>query len=167
MAAKLLKQPTDEGGWPELGSGRTTDPGPNAMNRESQIRSAAVVLALLTVAAVVFAGYNFQKDSDFQKPDDGAWWKESSGKLVADRVEPYGPAAKGGIKSGDQLLSVNGLEVKSTAGLERQLYRTGVWSKATYSLMRQNVALDSQVILVPAERSLNDWLRLIALIYLG
>jgi PAS domain S-box-containing protein len=53
------------------------------------------------------------------------------------------------------------------SGLERQLYRTGVWSKTAYSLLRQSVALDSSVILVPAERSLNNWLRLIALIYLG
>ena len=53
------------------------------------------------------------------------------------------------------------------SGLERQLYRNGVWSKAAYSLLRQSVPLDSSVILVPAERSLNNWLRLIALIYLG
>ncbi len=33
--------------------------------------------------------------------------------------------------------------------------------------MRQSVTLDSSVILVPADRSLNNWLRLIALIYLG
>ena len=34
-------------------------------------------------------------------------------------------------------------------------------------MLRQSVPLDSSVILVPAERSLNNWLRLIALIYLG
>src|SRR6202043_2300816 len=49
----------------------------------------------------------------------------------------------------------------------RQLYNTGVWSKATYSLIRQSVTLDSNVILAPADRSLNFSLRLIALIYLG
>ena len=57
---------------------------------------------------------------------------------------------------------------KGTPGLVRQLYRTGVWAKATYSLdpcIRST--LDSNVILVPADRSLNNWLRLIALIYLG
>src|SRR5947199_6238164 len=49
----------------------------------------------------------------------------------------------------------------------RQLYRVGTWSKATYSLLRQSVPLDTTVILIPADRSLNSWLRLIALIYLG
>src|SRR2546423_10346661 len=53
------------------------------------------------------------------------------------------------------------------SGRERQLSRNGVWSKAVYSLQRQSIALDSSVILVPAERSLNTLLRLIALIYLS
>ena len=92
---------------------------------------------------------------------------EHDGRLTADRVDPSGPGARSGIKTGDQLVSINGQEVQNISGLERQLYRNGVWSKAAYSLVRQSVALDSSVILIPAERSLNNWLRLIALIYLG
>jgi PAS domain S-box-containing protein len=137
------------------------------MNRESQARFVAVLLFLLTVAAVVFAGFNFQKERDSAVPDDGVWWVEHNGRLVADRVDPAGPGAKAGIKAGDQLFSINGQEIKSTPGLVRQLYNTGVWSKATYSLVRRSVTLDSSVILVPADRSLNNSLRLIALIYLG
>src|SRR5882672_7810941 len=140
---------------------------PKPMNRESQVRSVAVLLFLLTVAAVVFAGFNFNSEWKFLVPDDGVWWVEHGGRLTADRVDPSGPGAKGGIKLGDQLVSINGQEVQSMSGLERQLYRNGVWSKAAYSLLRQSVPLDSSVILVPAERSLNNWLRLIALIYLG
>jgi PAS domain S-box-containing protein len=137
------------------------------MNRESQVRSVAVLLFLLTVAAVVFAAFNFNSEWKFLVPDDGVWWVEHGGRLTADRVEPTGPGAKSGIKPGDELVSINGQEVRNMSGLERQLYRNGVWSKAAYSLLRQSVALDSSVILVPAERSLNNWLRLIALIYLG
>jgi PAS domain S-box-containing protein len=137
------------------------------MNRESQVRSVAVLLFLLTVAAVVFAGFNFNAEWKFLVPDDGVWWVEHGGRLTADRVERTGPGAKSGIKPGDELVSINGQEVRNMSGLERQLYRNGVWSKAAYSLLRQSVALDSSVILVPAERSLNNWLRLIALIYLG
>ncbi len=140
---------------------------PKAMNRESQVRSVAVLLFLLTVAAVVFAGFNFNAEWKFMVPNDGVWWVEHDGKLTADRVEPSGPGAKGGIKPGDQLISINGQDVKNMSGLERQLYRNGIWSKAAYSLLRQSVPLDSSVILVPAERSLNNLLRLIALIYLG
>jgi len=137
------------------------------MNRESQVRSVAVLLFVLTVAAAIFAAFNFRKESEFSGPDDGISWIEDSGRLMADRVEPNGPGAKGGIKPGDRLTSVNGQEVRDTAGLERQLYRTGAWSKATYSVIRQSVPVDSSVILVPADRWPNNWLRLIALIYLG
>src|SRR5712692_1106331 len=140
---------------------------PKLMNRESQVRSVAVLLFLMTVAAVVFAAFNFNSEWKFLVPDDGVWWVEHGGRLTADRVEPSGPGAKSGIKAGDQLVSINGQEVQNMSGLERQLYRNGVWSKAAYSLLRQSVPLDSSVILVPAERSLNNWLRLIALIYLG
>src|SRR5579863_2390332 len=142
-------------------------PVPKPMNRESQARFVAILLFLLTVAAVVFAGFNFQKERESAVPDDGVWWVEHNGRLVADRVDPNGPGAKAGIKRGDQLVSVNGQEIKSTPGLVRQLYNTGVWSKATYSLIRQSVPLDSNVILAPVDRSLNISLRLIALIYLG
>src|SRR5580698_10439913 len=137
------------------------------MNRESQVRFIAVLLFVLTVAAVVFAGFNFKKEREYAVPDDGVWWREQSGHLIADRVDANGPGSRAGIKPGDQLVSVNGEDISNTPGLVRQLYRTGVWSKASYSLTRDSVTLDSSVILVPADRSLNDWLRLIALIYLG
>ncbi len=167
MAAKLLVD--DRRGLvpaplqPPGGSG----PLPKPMNRESRARFVAVVLFLLTVAAVVFAGFNFQAEQKFAVPYDGVWWVEHGGHLVAERVEPNGPGVKAGVKPGDQLVSINGQDLRSMPGLERELYRAGVWSKATYSLVRQGVPLDSSVILVPAERSLNNWLRLIALIYLG
>jgi two-component system, NtrC family, sensor kinase len=191
MAAKLLIQPepgTNLRDADRHNDGRHTDdlrdhdlPGgnlrptshpaggspPKAMNRESQVRSVAVLLFLLTVAAVVFAGFNFNAEWKFLVPDDGVWWVEQAGHLTADRVESSGPGAKSGIKPGDQLVSINGQEVQNMSGLERELYRNGVWSKTPYSLLRQSVPIDSSVILVPAERSLNNWLRLIALIYLG
>ena len=171
MAAKLLIDPQPGIELPEgalrPASHPTGGSPPKAMNRESQVRSVAVLLFLLTVAAVVFAGFNLNSEWKFLVPDDGVWWVEQGGHLTADRVDPNGPGARSGIKPGDQLVSIDGQEVKTMPGVERQLYRTGIWSKAEYSLLRQSVPLDSSVILVPAERSLNNWLRLIALIYLG
>src|SRR5579863_5323476 len=142
-------------------------PGGKPMNRESQARFVAVLLFLLTVAAVLYAGFNFQTERKVTAPDDGVEWVEHDGRLVADSVQAEGPGAKAGIKPGDQLVSVDGQNVDNTAGLERQLYRTGIYSKAAYSLVRDTVPLDSTVILIPADRSLNNWLRLIAVIYLG
>jgi two-component system NtrC family sensor kinase len=167
MAAKLLIDDR-RGLVPKLdrppgGSG----PVPKPMNRESQSRFVAIVLFLLTVAAGIFAGFNFQAERKVTAPDDGILWAETGGRLVAEHIQPGGSGAKAGVKVGDELVAVNGQEIKDTAGLERQLYRTGIWSKATYTLVRHSVSLDSQVILIPADRSLYNSLRLIALIYLG
>jgi len=137
------------------------------MNREFQARFTVIVIGLLTVAAVVFAGFNYKLEHQSAIPDDGVWWLERGGQVVADRLDPNGPAALAGVRSGDSLTSINNHPVSSSASIERQLYDSGVYSKATYSLLRGAVPLDVQVVLVPAERSMNDWLRLIALIYLG
>jgi len=141
-----------------------------SMNRDFQIRFTAGLLILVTTAAVVLAWINFQKEAEFQIPSDGVWWMEEAGNdggLVANRVEPNGPGDKAGIRAGDRLTAINQHDVKDTSARIRQVYRVGAWSKATYSLVRQSVPLDTTVILIPAERSLNFWLRFIALIYLG
>src|SRR5271167_2675201 len=101
VAAKLLNENRWEVSSPPprapLGSG----PVPKPMNRESQARFVAVLLFLLTVAAVIFAGLNFQKERESTAPDDGVLWIERGGHLVADWLEPDGPGAYGGIKPDD------------------------------------------------------------------
>ena len=57
------------------------------MNREFQTRLTASILVLLTVAAVVFAGYNYKVERSFAIPDDGVWWLERKGQLVADKLD--------------------------------------------------------------------------------
>ena len=137
------------------------------MNKDLQIRFTAILLTLLTAAGMVLAWINFQKEREFQVPYDGAWWVERGGELVAEQVQPAGPAERAGVKTGDQLSAVDQHNVHSTAALMRELYRVGPWSKATYSLVRGSVSVDVTVIPAPAERSQYQWLRLIGLIYLG
>jgi PAS domain S-box-containing protein len=137
------------------------------MNRELQNRFTAGLLILATVAACTFAWINFQKEHEIQVPHDGVWWVERDGHVYARQVESDSPAARAGLKAGDQLTGIGGHPVTTTADVERQLYRIGVWSKATYAVERQSVPVDLSIVLAPAERSLFDWLRLIALIYLG
>ncbi len=136
------------------------------MNRDLQTRFFAIFLALLSVAAIVLACINFQKDREYSSPYDGVWWVEEGGHLRAQRVVVDGPGQKAGIKPGDLLLAVQNHNVTDVGALEHQIYGVGVWSKATYSLVRQGVPLEAPVILAPADRSLYTELRLIALVYL-
>src|SRR5215510_4078074 len=149
------------------------------MRKDLQLRFSAVVLAFITLTAVIFAGINFLKEGQYPVPFDGAWWTESGDGLKADHLTPDGPAEKAGIKPGDQLLAIDDhpiTNLKDTQGhisrialvtLEVQKHRSGVWSKVTYKLNRGGVQIETPVILVPADKSLNQGLRLIALIYLG
>ena len=137
------------------------------MVRDLQTRFFALFLALLSVAAIVFAWINFQKEREVVTPYDGVWWVEDGSHLRAERVDAEGPGQKAGIKPGDQLVAVDGRDVTNVGSVERQLYRIGVWSKADYSLIRQGVPVEAPLILAPADRSFYGGLRLIALVYLG
>lgn len=149
------------------------------MRKDFQIRFAALFLAVLTLAAVVFAAINYWKEGQFPVPDDGAWWIESGDGLKAERLTPGGPAEKAGIKVGDHLLAVDDLPITTVrdaqhgvvknafAQLQRQLGRNGVWSHPTYKVDRGGFKVETDVYLIPADKSLFQGLRLIALIYLG
>jgi two-component system NtrC family sensor kinase len=132
-------------------------------------RLQATLLALATVGLVLLAVLNFRQESKFQQPDDGVWWAEAHGGLVATKVLPDSPALKSGIQKGDLLTAVNDLPVTKIADFERALYRTGAYGKADYSISRDGIALDTPVVVYPeaADRSSYEGLRMIALIYLG
>ncbi len=142
------------------------------MRKDSLIRFSAVTLALATAALVAFATINWQKESQSSTPYDGVWWKEDSNGLVAKGLTPDGPGEKAGIKIGDRLLQINSQpkdqSIHNIIEFENLLYRTGVYSRATYLLDRQGVTLEIMpVIPVPADNSMKVGQRLIALIYLG
>src|SRR5215831_2488737 len=113
-----------------------TQPFPSAMNREFQTRFIAGFLFLWTTIAIILAWINFRKESQFVPPYDGVWWLERNGNLIADRVDSNGPGARAGVKPGDRLLSVDGRPVSTAAAVNSQLYHDGVWTKATYGLLR-------------------------------
>ena len=132
-------------------------------------RLQATLLALATVGLVLLAVLNFRQERQFQQPDDGVWWAEAPGGLVATKVLPDSPARKAGIKKGDLLTAINEVAVSRVSDFERELYRTGAYGKANYSITHDGVALDTPVVVYPeaADRSSYEGLRIIALIYLG
>jgi PAS domain S-box-containing protein len=137
------------------------------VRKELQVRTTSVLLGLFTVAAIIFAWLNFQQERRLAIPNDGIWWVEKSGHLRAERVHSQGPGERAGVKPNDELVSVNDTPVEKTADLVRQLYRKGVYADVKYELRRNGVPLEVQVVLVPADTSLNVGLRLIALTYLS
>ncbi|HET8891854.1 MAG TPA: ATP-binding protein [Candidatus Angelobacter sp.] len=169
MASQLLKsRPAPLGVTTRLETGRF---GNQRMRKDSIVRFTTIILALLTLATFVFAYINWQKEAQFVTSTDGVWWKEQAGFLVAKGVAPNGPGEKAGIKVGDRLLRINNLPkdqtIKSNAEKEHYLDRSGVYSRATYLLDRQGVSIEvTSVIPVPADNSMKQGLRLIALIYL-
>ena len=66
------------------------------MNDSLRMRLGAVILALLTLAAVVFAVLNFQQRSSFVLPDDGVTWMDSAQGVTAWHVVADSPGAKAG-----------------------------------------------------------------------
>jgi membrane-associated protease RseP (regulator of RpoE activity) len=136
------------------------------MPKSLQIRVTVVLLALVTVAAAVFASLNFTKDMAFQEPTDGVWWVEAHGGLRAQRVPSNTPGERAGIKPGDLLVSANDQPVPRTASLVRQWFRIGIYRRIDYALLRDRVRITASVILVTPDRSQYQGLRLVALVYL-
>jgi PAS domain S-box-containing protein len=132
-------------------------------------RLQATLLAVLTAGLVLLAVLNFRQETQSQQPNDGVWWMESGNGLTAEKVLPNSPGQRAGIHPQDLLTGVNESSVTRLADLERELYRTGIYGKANYSITRGGVPLDTPVVVIPepADRSLQQALRVIGLIYLA
>jgi PAS domain S-box-containing protein len=139
----------------------------------SQTRLLAILLALVTLGAIGLAVANLVQESNYPAPTDGARWIETDGGLRA-YVVPSGSAAdKAGIRQGDVLTAIDGIPTTMVATANREMYRTGVWGHATYSVFRQTsdwakpIAIDIGVILEPTDRTDYQVKRLIGLVYLA
>ncbi|HCT61553.1 MULTISPECIES: ATP-binding protein [Acidobacterium] len=137
------------------------------MEKSLQTRVSVVLLAVLTLAAVAFAFLNFAQESHTQFPTDGVIWMEGHGGLVAEHVLPGSPGQLAGIKAKDILVSANGAVTDRIAQLAREEAQTRVYGTIHYTLIRRGIRLvDVPVILAQQDESLNQGLRLIALVYL-
>jgi len=139
----------------------------------SQTRLLAILLAVVTMGAIGLAIANLIQENNYPAPTDGARWIESQGGLRA-YIVPSGSAAdKAGIRQGDVLTAIDGLPTTIVATANHEMYRTGIWGHATYSVLRQTsdwakpIAIDIGVILEPTDRTDYQVERLIGLIYLA
>ena len=138
------------------------------MNNSLQSRLTAVLLAILSLAAVVFGVLNYRQRSEFQIPDDGAVWLDSASGVLAWRVQPGSPAAKAGIEPGDVVESVQGTTIHRAKQVTQLLWRSGVWSRVTYRLLRNGESFRAELVTAPAVNPTPIWnyLGILALLYL-
>ncbi len=128
----------------------------------------AVVLALVTLAAIIFAILNFQQRSLFETPDDGVSWLDTPRGTVAWHVAGNSPAARAGIREGDRLVAINSAPVASSLQVTKRLWRLGLWSQARYRLARSGEQFEALLVTAPAEKpaSIENYLRVVGLLYL-
>src|SRR5881296_3375034 len=128
----------------------------------------AVVLALATLAAVIFALINFDQRSRFEVVYDGVAWLDTDHGIQASRVSPNSPATRAGIRPGDVLLRVNSAPVTRAAEVARRLDRAGLWTQVHYKLSRGGEEFETPVLTAPAEKPLatENYLRIVGLLYL-
>src|SRR6202522_3072261 len=138
------------------------------MNDSLRMRLGAVLLALITLSAVVFAVLNFQQRSRFVLPDDGVTWMDSAQGVTAWHVVADSPAARAGIKQNDIVESVRAVPIQRATDVTRVLFRVGPWAEVHYQMRRGEAAFETRLVTAPQDNSssIEDYLRITALLYL-
>ena len=138
------------------------------MNDSLRMRLGAVLLALLTLSAVVFAVLNYQQRSRFVLPDDGVTWMDTSQGVAAWYVVADSPAARAGIKQSDTVESVRGVPIHTATDVTRVLFHVGPWAEVHYQMRRGDAAFETRLVTAPQDNSssIENYLRITALLYL-
>jgi len=138
------------------------------MKQNFRVSLGAVVLALVTLAAVIFAILNFDQRARFESPDDGVAWRDMDKGIVAWKLDLNTPAGRAGIRQGDRLLEINGQPVANALQVTKRVWRAGLWSQLRYKVERAGDAFETPVVVAPAEKpvSAENYLRFVGLIYL-
>jgi PAS domain S-box-containing protein len=138
------------------------------MKQSLRVSLGAVVLALATLAAVIFALLNFDQRSRYELVYDGVTWIDTEHGIQALHVAPNSPATRADIRAGDTFLTFNGVAATKATDVARRLDRAGLWSQVRYKLSRNGQEFEAAVLTAPSEKPLNteNYLRIVGLIYL-
>jgi two-component system, NtrC family, sensor kinase len=138
------------------------------MKQNLRVSLGAVVLALATLAAMIFAWLNFVQRETFDTPDDGVAWLDTANGAQAWKLAPNSPAARAGVRPGDLLISINNVPVTSQVQVTRRLWHAGLWNQVRYKLARNGQEFETPVVTAPAEKpaSIENYGRFVGLLYL-
>jgi PAS domain S-box-containing protein len=138
------------------------------MKQNLRVSLGAVVLALATLAAVIYAWINFRQRETYEIPDDGVAWSDTSHGAEAWKLAPNSPAARAGIRPGDILVAINGAPVETQVQVTKRLWRAGLWTQVRYKLLRNGEEFETPLVTAPAEKpaSIEIYERIVGLLYL-
>src|SRR5215831_941717 len=138
------------------------------MKQNLRVSLGAVVLALATLAAVIFALVNFDQRSRYEQVFDGVTWIDTEHGVQARNVSPNSPASHTAIRAGDILLEFNGAAISRATEVARRLDRAGLWTQVHYKLLRNGEEFETPLVTAPADKPLTteNYLRVVGLLYL-
>jgi PAS domain S-box-containing protein len=138
------------------------------MKQNLRVSLGAVVLALATLAAIIFAIINFDQRSRYEVVYDGAAWLDTEHGIQARQISPNSPASRAGIRVGDVLLTFNGASLTRAAEIAQRLERAGLWTLVRYKLSRGGDEFETPLVTASAEKPLTteNFLRIVGLFYL-
>src|SRR5271166_2830195 len=138
------------------------------MKESLRVSVGAVVLALATLAAVIFAWLNFVQRSTYDAVDDGVAWSDGTTGIEAWKVMPNSPASAAGIHPGDLLLAIDDQQLPNEKQVTKRLYRAGLWTQLHYKLSRNGEEFETRLITAPARKplALENYERVVGLLYL-
>jgi two-component system NtrC family sensor kinase len=138
------------------------------MKQNLRVSLGAVVLALATMTALIYAWINFRQREIYEIPDDGVAWLDTTTGAQAWKVTPNSPAARAGIHPEDILIAINDVPVHNQVQVTKRLWRSGLWTQVHYKLSRSGREFETPLITVPAEKpaSIENYERVVGLLYL-
>jgi two-component system, NtrC family, sensor kinase len=137
------------------------------MFQELKFQLSTAILTILSLAAIIAAGINFDQQRKFRLPDDGVTWVDRQGSVQALHVSYGSQAARAGVRAGDAILKINGVPVTSASKVTQLLVGIGSWNKAEYEVRRRGVEFKTSLIVgeVPKDPAIS-YLYLTGLAYL-
>ncbi len=134
---------------------------------ESRQQLIRAFLLILTVAACIAAFINFRQQAGVSIPEDGVFWSERDGRVVALMVDSGSPAARAGVHEGNHLLRINRQPVSRPEDVAAILAGLPSWEAVEYTLVERGVEVTAKVILRErASHSLVYYQYFVGIVYL-